>query len=126
MRVEIGPLELGVDKAIPAGLILNELISNALKHAFPEGRSGFLLIEGKLHHGRIELSVQDDGVGMRGFIGQTVKPRSKSLGMTIVNVLSRQLKGSFEPPQDSGEPGTGSIFRLSFPQQTFSRAAVVL
>jgi two-component sensor histidine kinase/ligand-binding sensor protein len=126
LRVEIGPLELGVDKAIPAGLILNELISNALKHAFPEGRSGFLLIEGKLHHGRIELSVQDDGVGMRGFIGQTVKPRSKSLGMTIVNVLSRQLKGSFEPPQDSGEPGTGSIFRLSFPQQTFSRAAVVL
>jgi two-component sensor histidine kinase len=114
---------LGVDKAIPAGLILNELISNALKHAFPEGRNGSLVIAGKLHKGRIELSVQDDGVCMAGSIGNTGEPRRKSLGMTIVKVLCRQLKGTFEPPQNSD---AGSIFRLTFPQQTFSRAAAVI
>jgi two-component sensor histidine kinase len=97
-RVEIGPLELGVDKAIPAGLIVNELISNALKHAFPRGRQGLLLIEGKLSDGQVELSVQDDGVGIGGFAGQPAEPRRKSLGMKIVHILCHQLKGTFEAP----------------------------
>ena len=119
LRVAIGPLDLGVDKAIPAGMILNELISNALKHAFPKGRSGCLLIEGKLEDGLVQLSVQDDGVGLSGSIRRTGEHRYKSLGMTIVNVLCRQLKATFEPPQDSD---AGFIFRLTFPQQTFSRA----
>ena len=123
LRVEIGPLQLGVDKAIPAGLILNELISNALKHAFPKGRTGSLLIQGKLENGLVQLSIQDDGVGMSGSIAQTAERRRKSLGMTIVNVLCRQLKATFEPPQDSD---AGSIFRLTFPQQTFSRAAAII
>jgi len=121
LRVEIGPLELGVDKAIPAGLILNELISNALKHAFPEGRPGLLFIEGKLHNGQVELSIQDDGVGMGRFAAQTAEPRRKSLGMKIMHILCHQLKGTFEPPRESGEPGSGSIFRLSFPRETDSR-----
>jgi two-component sensor histidine kinase len=120
LRVEVGPLELGVDKAIPAGLILNELISNALKHAFPKGRGGSLSIKGKLENGMVELSVQDDGVGMSSSAAQ---PQRKSLGMTIIKVLCRQLKATFEPPQDSG---AGCVYRLSFPQQTFSRAATVI
>jgi two-component sensor histidine kinase len=123
LRVEVGPLELGVDKAIPAGLILNELISNALKHAFPRGRSGSLLIKGKLEDGVVELSVQDDGVGMSSSAAQAAEPRRKSLGMTIIKVLCRQLKATFEPPQDSG---AGCVYSLSFPQQTFSRAATVI
>jgi two-component sensor histidine kinase len=123
LRVEISPFELGVDKAIPAGLILNELISNTLKHAFPNGRSGFLLIEGRLLDGRVELSVQDNGVGMPGSVGQTVDPRRKSLGMTIVKVLSHQLKAIFEPAQASS---AGSLFRISFPQRTLSVAASII
>jgi two-component sensor histidine kinase/ligand-binding sensor protein len=112
-RVEIVPFDLGVDKAIPAGLILNELISNALKHAFPEG-SGSILITGGLSDGRIDLAVQDDGPG----VPPTVEPhRRQSLGLKIVNILSRQLKGTFVPPQ----PGAPSIFRISFP--TAARAA---
>jgi two-component sensor histidine kinase/ligand-binding sensor protein len=121
LRVEIGPLDLGVDKAIPAGLILNELISNALKHAFPDGRSGFLLIEGRLDHDRVELTVQDDGVGMIGSLGRTPE-RRKSLGMTIVKVLCSQLKATLEPPRESD---AGSRFRLTFPRHTFSRASAV-
>ncbi len=122
LRVEIGPLELGVDKAIPAGLILNELISNALKHAFPNGRHGTLSIEGTLHDGQVDLFVRDDGVGMDRATGQTTEPRRKSLGMKIMNILCHQLKGTLEPPQ-RGAPGIGSTFRLTFPSETAARAA---
>jgi two-component sensor histidine kinase len=121
LRVEIGRLELGVDKAIPAGLILNELISNALKHAFPGGRHGSLVILGKLRDGQVDLCVQDDGVGMDRVTGPTMEPRRKSLGMKIMNILCHQLKGNFELPHE--EPGAGSTFRLSFPSDTASRAA---
>jgi two-component sensor histidine kinase/ligand-binding sensor protein len=120
LRIEIGSLELGVDKAIPAGLILNELISNALKHAFPSGRSGVLFIEGKLDGDRVTLSVIDDGVGISK---PTVEPFRKSLGMKIIQVLCGQLKGTFDRPPESGESGIGSIFRVSFPIDTASRAA---
>ena len=126
LRVEIGPLELGVDKAIPAGLIVNELISNALKHAFPGERQGLLLIEGNLHDGQVELSIQDDGVGMGRFAGQTTEPHRKSLGMKIMHILCHQLKGTFEAPHESGEPGTGATFRLSFPRETDSQAPVFI
>jgi two-component sensor histidine kinase/ligand-binding sensor protein len=115
LRVEIGNFELGVDRAIAAGLILNELISNALKHAFPGHRTGSIVIEGRLREGRIELSVQDDGAGIREMTGARAFP---SLGLTIVNILCRQLKGTFAQPSDAETPGPGSIFRLSFPYES--------
>ena len=112
LRVEIAEVPLSVDKAIPAGLILNELISNALKHAFPNHRAGSIVIKGRLLNGRIELSVEDDGAGTQPPIG----PRKRqSVGLKIVNILCRQLKGTFEV-QNSGP---GSIYRLSFPCDTY-------
>jgi len=111
-RVAIENVELSVDKAIPAGLILNELISNALKHAFPDGRQGTIFIRGRCHDGRVELSVQDDGAGIR----EPSEPRrNKSLGLKIVDILYRQLKGTFAGP-GAADPGPGCTFRLSFPQ----------
>jgi two-component sensor histidine kinase/CheY-like chemotaxis protein len=101
----IEPVAFGVDRAIPISLILNELISNAFKHAFPGGRSGSLAIEGKSDGDRFVLSVRDDGAGMP----ETVRP--KSLGLEIVRILTRQLKGSFEI-----ERGQGTAFRISIPQ----------
>jgi two-component sensor histidine kinase len=110
-------LVLGVDQAIPAGLILNELISNALKHAFPGERSGSLTIEGGLRGGRVVLEVRDDGAGLP----EDFRPETpKSLGLQIVRILARQLKGSLEivrgTPADPGEggPHTGTLFRISF------------
>ena len=63
-RPDGAPLVLGVDQAIPTGLILNELITNALKHAFPDGRSGSIRIEARSQDGRVDLAVMDDGIGM--------------------------------------------------------------
>jgi two-component sensor histidine kinase/CheY-like chemotaxis protein len=107
-KVAMEPLPLIVDQAIPAGLILNELVSNALKHAFPDGRSGSIVIEGNARQGRIHLAVKDDGIGVRPGV-ETV--RSDSLGMHIIQILTRQLKGAFEVTY--GRPAT---FRISFPE----------
>jgi len=106
--VAMEPLLLGVDRAIPAGLILNELVSNALKHAFPNGRTGSVVIEGSRGQGRIQLAVRDDGIGVPQGV-ELVRPNS--LGMQIIQILTRQLKGTFEVA--CGRPAT---FRISFPE----------
>lgn len=107
-RVDMQPLLLGVDQAIPAGLILNELVSNALKHAFPDGRSGSIVIQGSRSDGRIQLAVRDDGVGVGPGIEMA---RPNSLGMHIIQILTRQLKGTFILA--SGRPAG---FEISFPE----------
>jgi two-component sensor histidine kinase len=109
-EVEMESLDLGLDQAIPAGLILGELISNALKHGFPEGRGGSIVIKGRRHAVGIELSISDDGAGVSDAIDFS-KP--KSLGMQIVKILTRQLKGTFEVVER--RPAT---FKISFPEAT--------
>jgi two-component sensor histidine kinase len=104
--VDITPLPMGVKRAIPAGLILTELISNAIKHGFPDGRTGSIRVEGQQKSGRIQLSVNDDGVGVPEGC-----ERSGSLGLEIVSILTRQLKGTFELDRVGG-----TTFRLSFPE----------
>jgi two-component sensor histidine kinase len=112
-RPDGAQLVLGVDQAIPVGLILNELISNALKHAFPDGRCGTIRIEAHIeaqnHDGRVELAVVDDGVGVPEDLDTR---RRKSLGLEIVEILARQLRGTWELKREAG-----TIFRLSFPER---------
>jgi PAS domain S-box-containing protein len=82
-------VRLAIDRAIPCGLIVNELVTNALKHAFPDGRAGAIRVEVRLLHGvDVEVAVNDDGVG----IPDTLNLESlSSLGMQLVLVLSEQL-----------------------------------
>lgn len=110
LRMEIEPLPLAVDSAIPAGLILNELISNALKHAFPRERSGAIWIRGSRLDARVTLEVRDDGIGLEGPLDLQ---RPKSLGLRIVKILTRQLKGDFEAVREAGS--AGAVFRITFP-----------
>jgi len=107
-HVTMQPLELGLDQAIPVGLILGELVSNALKHAFPDGRTGVIEMGGARHDGLIELTVTDDGIGIAE--GADFE-RRKSLGMQIIKTLTRQLKGTFEVT--GGRP---AAFKISFPE----------
>lgn len=84
-------LLLTVDKAIPCGLILNELISNALKHAFPDGRHGKISVDIRPLAGRgVLLRVADDGIGIPADFSIE---KSASLGMQLVATLVAQLKG---------------------------------
>jgi two-component sensor histidine kinase len=80
-----------LETAIPLGLVVNELVSNCLKHAFPDQRAGVVYVEAKaIDDERIEISVRDDGVG----IAQDIEPASAStLGLQIIRALTGQLGG---------------------------------
>ena len=107
VAIAIDPLPLGVDRAIPAGLILNELISNAVKHAFPGQRAGTIRIGGHLEDGRVAISVSDDGAGVAP--GFNIH-ESRSMGLEIVRILTRQLHGDL-----AFDGSNGATFRICFP-----------
>ena len=108
-RVNVESVPEPVDRAIPVGLILNELLSNAFEHAFSDGRCGRVALTGTKGSGRIEFVVEDDGVGMPE---ETESTRPKTLGFEIVRILSRQLRGEFEV-----QGSNGTCCRLWYPQQ---------
>ena len=94
LRFHLTSVSLALGQAIPCGLILNELITNAMKYAFPDGREGEIVIILTCDpDGLVKLTVSDDGVGLpSGFVLRN----STSLGLRIVDILSRQLGGTTE------------------------------
>jgi PAS domain S-box-containing protein len=89
--IELPSMKLPINAAIPCGLIVNELISNALKHAFPgdrRGRVGVAMKHEEENH--VSLTVSDDGVGLPD---EAYASSAKTLGLQIVNVLTSQLEG---------------------------------
>jgi PAS domain S-box-containing protein len=108
LQLSVADVALAVDKAIPCGLILNELITNALKHGFPDGRSGTVRVElAAFDAGGLRLVVSDDGVGLPRDLDFE---RSESLGLQLVRMLAKQLEASLEVV-----PGRGTTFRLTVP-----------
>ncbi len=106
LDLEVHGLSLTVDRAIPCGLILNELVTNALKHAFPNGRRGTIRVElGQVDETDLVLAVSDDGVGLPATIDS-----NDSLGMQLVRTLVAQLDGRLDVLR---EPETS--FRVIFP-----------
>jgi two-component sensor histidine kinase len=108
--VDVGAegVALDIDQAVPCGLIVNELVSNSLKHGY-RGRSGVARIRVDVRRidGDYQLTVADDGVG---FPDEVDFRNTQSLGMEIVCVLTAQLAGEIELIRDSG-----TCFRISFP-----------
>jgi PAS domain S-box-containing protein len=106
--MEMEPLTMPVEQAIPCGLILNELINNAFKHAFTGASTGELRVGlRRLPGEHVELSVADNGPG----IAEDFAPeRSTSLGMRLVVTLVAQLRGRLEIVKS---PGT--TVRITFP-----------
>ena len=104
---DIKDLTLGIDTALPCGLIINELVSNALKHAFPEGRRGDVWIEVcHTENERYLLEVRDNGIGLPGTHDWQ---RSKSLGLKLVMDLTKQLDGTLVVGNVDG-----TSFRMTF------------
>jgi two-component sensor histidine kinase len=107
--MELDPIELGIERAVPCALILNELLSNACKYAFPDGRNGRILVRFReCAPGSLELAVEDDGIGLPA--GRLAARNTKSLGLRIVGILTRQLDGSIDQ-----EAGPGTRIALRFP-----------
>jgi PAS domain S-box-containing protein len=100
VRTEIATVELGIDVAIPCGLIINELVSNSFKHAFPGGRRGEIMV--KVYdeaEGRVVLSVGDDGIGLPP--GSDYQ-QSSTLGAKLVTGLAKQISGTLKVKSDHG------------------------
>jgi PAS domain S-box-containing protein len=91
---------LTIDQAIPCGLILNELVSNSLKHAFPGERHGLITIRfAKKDEHNVEMIVQDDGVGLgAGFDLES----TSSMGVQVLQALTRQLGASLKISEEGG------------------------
>jgi PAS domain S-box-containing protein len=109
LRLELEPVTLGIAQAVPCGLILNELITNALKHAFPGGRTGEIRVAfGCGPSNLVNLTVADNGIGLAA----DCEPReSASLGLRIVDILRRQLDGEVQR-----ETRTGHSVTITFPR----------
>jgi len=100
LETDFEDIDLDVNTAVPFGLILNELISNALKHGFPKGRKGTIKIRLRRGAGgEVILRVADDGVG---FQGQPDFRKAKTFGLKIVNLLVDQLRGVIDLDRTSG------------------------
>jgi PAS domain S-box-containing protein len=107
LRVDVQAVYLDLDTAIPCGLILNELISNSLKHAFPKGQEGEIYIGFSSDgNGRYTLVAIDCGVGFPRHLDFR---HTKSLGLQLVNTLVHQLGGTIEL-DNSG----GTAFKIAF------------
>ena len=110
LESHLEPVSIDLDQAVSCGLIINELVSNALKHAFPEGRAGRILVElQKTPEGQIALRVSDDGVGMPP--GAEIH-QTKTLGHQLVFMLAEKLHGTVEVIRERG-----TTFRVMFPSK---------
>jgi two-component sensor histidine kinase len=108
LKTDLEPVIMSVDLALPCGLILNELISNALKHGFPNGAGGEIKVTLRNHpEGKCTLWVEDSGIGVPADLDVNT---SKSLGLRLVRLLTQQIRGSFELVKS--DPGTTA--RLQF------------
>jgi two-component sensor histidine kinase len=105
---ELAPLLLNLDTAVPCGLMVNELVSNALKHAFPESRGGRIHVGLVPDDGRYRLVVEDDG---KGFPAGFDLEASDTLGLKLVHILADQLDASIAMARP---PGGGSRFTVEF------------
>jgi PAS domain S-box-containing protein len=113
LAVDVDPIEIGIERAVPCALILNELLTNAFKYAFPNGRRGHILVS--FHQskaGTLELSIEDDGIGLPA--GRLAERTTKSLGLRIVGILTKQLDGSIEQVAGKKLAGSGTRIVLRF------------
>jgi PAS domain S-box-containing protein len=101
---------LGVDEAVPCGLIINELVANSLKHAFPSNREGRIWVRMEADERRCTLRVGDDGVG---FSEATDFRQTETLGLQLVRTLTDQLEGTLSLSRQAG-----TEFTVSFPRRT--------
>ena len=111
IRIErrVDDLLLDVDRALACGLIINELVTNAYKQAFPDGTDGEIKVRLQMgEEGECELEVSDNG---RGFSEAAASERTESLGLTLVSTFVTQLSGRMQ--NLCSEEGT--VFRLKFP-----------
>ena len=97
--VDVQDIHLEIDKAIPCGLIISELISNSLKHAFPSQKKGLISVHMQEQRGKYILAIKDNGTGFPEGIDFR---KSGTLGLQLVTDLTSQLGGTIDLNTDKG------------------------
>ena len=97
--VNIPDISVGIDTAIPLGLIVNEIVSNSLKHAFPSDMNGEIAINLHAVNEGFELSIRDTGIGFPDAFNME---KTDSLGMFLIYTLVEQLGGNIKIVSDNG------------------------
>lgn len=115
--LEVKEIMVDINSAVSIGLIVNELVSNSIKYAFPKGEKGGIAIMGTKENSDIVLTVSDTGTGLPAGYDWNV---SESLGLRIVNTLVEQLDGSITHVK-----GKGTKFRIVFPEKTKPEAPAI-
>jgi two-component sensor histidine kinase/PAS domain-containing protein len=108
LNIDICDVIFNIDTAIPLGLIINEIISNSLKHAFPDGRNGEIYLRlSKTTDNKYELVIKDNGVGIPSNVDANT---TKTLGLKLIYALIEQIDGSI-----SVDKIEGSCYFIEFP-----------
>ena len=111
LNVDVKEVMVDINTAIPLGLIVNELVSNSMKHAFPDGRTGQININFKEADNEYVLTVEDDGIG---FSENIDFKKTDSLGLRIVNSLTEQIDGEITLNKSKG-----SKFIIKFKEESY-------
>ncbi|MDO9045536.1 MAG: histidine kinase dimerization/phosphoacceptor domain -containing protein [Methanobacteriaceae archaeon] len=111
LEINLDAIFLDINLAIPLGLIINELITNSLKHGFPEGRSGKITINFHEKENLYELIVEDNGIG---FPEKLDFQNTPSLGLQIVNSLADQIDGEIYLDRSQG-----TVFTITFKKSKY-------
>jgi two-component sensor histidine kinase len=107
LTIDAKNIYIGIDTAIPSGLLINELISNSLKHAFPGNRKGKINVQMEnIEENKFNLIISDNGIGFPEDIDFR---NTKSLGMQLVITLTDQIDGRIELIR-----GNGTTFKITF------------
>jgi PAS domain S-box-containing protein len=104
MQLDLERVEIPAAKAAPFALVVNELLTNALRHGFPEGRGGRIFVGVSRHNGEFRIEITDNGVGV------DKETQVSGFGLTIVQLLCQQLKAKSETTD--AEPGTRIVVLL--------------
>jgi two-component sensor histidine kinase len=109
LRLDTEDILLTVDRAIPFGLLANELLSNCLKHGFPGGRKGTITVSIHRIQGAVRMIVKDDGIGLPEHFDAGA---CNSMGLKLTASLAHQLGGSLRFTSDKGCQVRGDLTRL--------------
>ncbi|MFN6536003.1 MAG: PAS domain S-box protein [Nostoc sp. EkiNYC01] len=113
LKTDIDSVSLNIDQAIACGLVINELISNALKHAFPNQQAGIIRIALRNLNNSIEMIIQDNGIGLPDNLDWR---NADSLGLSLVyDLVTEQLEGEITLERDRG-----TVFKIQFTQLTLN------
>lgn len=115
LDIQLAAVVVSIDTAVPVGLMLNELLTNALKYAFPDGRPGRLLVALRSEpDGMIGLRVEDNGVGLKPGVELA---QADTLGLRLVRMFAKQLRAEVQMHSEPGQTVFDIRFKEAAPER---------